>query len=77
MIDLASRIGLIYDCNTAISRTGPLLALPAFHSTLADKATKEKRATTLLRKTVAMCSSSYIWILRSTASLINKRTIFW
>lgn len=52
---------------------------PSLHflSTLADRATKEKMATALLDVTAAMCSSSYIWSLRTTASPINKRTIFW
>lgn len=73
MIDPASRIGLIYDCNTAISRTWVLLALPDFLSTIADRETKEKRATALTDVTVAVCSSSYIWNLSTTASPINKR----
>lgn len=77
MTDPASRIDLFYDCNTTISRTEALLALPVFLSTLADRATKEKRATALLDVTAAMCSSSYIWSLSTTASPINKRTIFW
>lgn len=73
VIHPASRISLIYDYNTAISRTGVLLALP----TLADRATKEKRATALLGMIAAMYSSSYIWSSSTTASPINKRTIFW
>lgn len=77
MIDPSSRIGLIYDYNTAIPRARVLFALPAFFLHPCRQGNEGEEGYSPVRYDYSFMLQQLRWSLSNTASPVNKRTIFW